>query len=49
MNHKKKGNLVHLSSYVSKDELQQIKRKARHEVVSTSGLVRKLVAIEIKK
>jgi len=49
MNHKERGNLVHLSSYVSKEELSKIKKKANSEVISTSGLVRKLVILEIKK
>jgi len=48
MNHTKRGNLVHVSSYVSKEELQKIKKAANKEVVSTSGMVRKLIVEKIK-
>jgi len=46
---KKKDNLVHLSSYVTEEELSKIKKKAGQEILSTSRLVRKLVSAEIKR
>jgi len=48
MAEKKKDNLVHLSSYVTEEELGKIKKVANKEVVSTSRMVRKLIVEKIK-